>query len=83
MAEKIKVLYFAHARDAAGKQVETVALEEPITAGELLTRLVESHPKLRQLRPSLRLSVNRELADEGLRLRDGDEVAILPPVAGG
>lgn len=83
MPGKVRVLYFANARDATGKQLETVQLDSSITAGELLDRIVESHPGLKPLRSSLRLSVNREVATDDLRVRDGDEVAVLPPVAGG
>lgn len=80
---KVKVLYFAQARDAAGRVSETVELERPVTAYELLEALVRSRPGLAPLSRSLRLSVNREVVSGNVRLRDGDEVGILPPVAGG
>jgi molybdopterin converting factor subunit 1 len=80
---KVKVLYFAQAREITGKHAEYFALEEPTTASELLSLVIESHPKLLPLRPSLRVSVNQELAEEGVFVSGGDEVGILPPVAGG
>jgi len=83
LSEKVRVLYFAIARDATGRNSETVQLDSSISAGELLNRIVESHPALGPLRSALRLSVNRELVSEDRRVHDGDEVAVLPPVAGG
>jgi molybdopterin converting factor subunit 1 len=83
LPEKIRVLYFAHARDSAGRAAETFMLEKPTTTEELLKRIVEAHPKLAELKSSIRMSVNRELATESILVRDGDEVALLPPVAGG
>lgn len=83
MPVKVKVLYFAQAREIIGKYAEYFSLEMPTTAGGLLGRVIESHPSLLPLRPSLRVSINQELAEEGARINDGDEVGILPPVAGG
>ena len=72
MPERVRILYFANARDATGRRSETMQLDSSVTAGELLNRIVESHPGLRPLRPSLRLSVNRELAPDDLKVSDGD-----------
>lgn len=48
-------------------------------------RLVESVPELARLkdRPHLRVAVNHTWADWDTPLKEGDEVAILPPVSGG
>lgn len=83
MPVKVKVLYFALARDAAGRSTESLSLDGAPTAGALLETLVESHPRLRPLKPSIRLSVNQELVTTDAPLHDGDEVGVLPPVAGG
>ncbi len=48
-------------------------------AGEIMRR----HPQLEKLKGSVRYSVNFEVVDEDGGLRDGDEVGVLPPVAGG
>jgi molybdopterin converting factor subunit 1 len=80
---KVKVLYFAQAREAAGRASETVELETQVTASQLLERLILSRPKLAPLSRSLRISVNKEVVDGDVLLRNGDEVGILPPVAGG
>jgi len=83
MPIRVRVLYFAHARDAAGRSSESVTVEDGATAGGLLDSLVKAHQGLGPLKSSIRLSVNQQIVKAGARLRDGDEVAVLPPVAGG
>jgi molybdopterin synthase catalytic subunit len=77
------VLYFAGARDAAGTPREALSLRTPVTAGGLLDVVVAAHPVLGEIKASLRVSVNREVVSSGELLKDGDEVGILPPIAGG
>src|SRR5687768_3030166 len=83
MTGKLSVLYFAAARERAGAAAETVDLPTPATAGALLEALSARHPALAPLLPHLRVAVNRELAPLDAPLADGDEVALIPPVAGG
>ena len=83
MAARVKVLYFAGARDAAGMPKESFELAGPTTASELLAEVARRHPRLAPLLRSLRVSVNLEVVAPEARLSDGDEVGILPPVAGG
>ena len=80
---KIKVVYFAGARDAVDKQTELVEVGSKPTVAMVLNRLVEIHPKLKPMSKSVRLSVNQEIAERGDRVKNGDEVGVLPPVAGG
>ena len=79
----IRVLAFAGARDAIGRDALELAIDAPITARGLLDRLVRDHAALAPYASSLRLAVNGSYAGWDDLVRDGDEVAILPPVAGG
>jgi molybdopterin synthase catalytic subunit len=78
----LHVLYFAAAREAAGLARETLA-EVPATLGDLRRALERAHPGLVRVLPRCRLAVDQEFADDAAPLRDGAEVAIVPPVAGG
>ncbi len=78
----ITVLYFAGARDAAGIARETFA-DVPATVGELRRTLAGAHPKLARVLERSRIAVAPEFADDAAPLRDGVEVAVVPPVAGG
>jgi len=80
---RITLLYFAAAREVAGIERETFDLPPASDVAALLERAVHAHPALRSLLPRCRVAVGRTFAPTDASLRDGDEVAILPPVAGG
>lgn len=80
---RIKVVYFAGARDVVEKRTEFIETEGRSTAGTVLKHLARLHPGLKPMIGSLRLSINDEVAEAGDRVKDGDEVGVLPPVAGG
>jgi molybdopterin synthase catalytic subunit len=78
----VTIRLFAAAADAAGcRQLE--GDWAGLTTKQLLDRLVEAHPKLARIAPSLAVAVNREYAESSRVLQDGDEVALIPPVSGG
>jgi molybdopterin synthase catalytic subunit len=79
----VTVLYFAGARDVVGKRRESIQLEGRATARELLDLIIREHPGLRIMRDSIRLSVNQEIVGLSSSVNEGDELGILPPVAGG
>ncbi|HSD19043.1 MAG TPA: molybdopterin converting factor subunit 1 [Anaeromyxobacter sp.] len=78
----IHVLYFAGAREAAGAARETLE-RAPTTVAELRRTITEAHPALARILPRCRIAVDQEFAAEDAPLRDGAEVAIVPPVSGG
>lgn len=79
----MKILFFAQAREAAGRDVCELTADGPLSGPELWTRLVADFPKLAALRKTARLARDeRYLADDEM-LKPGDEVAIIPPVSGG
>jgi len=79
----IKVLAFAGAREALGTGELSLPLESETTARALLDRLCEEHPALAPYSRSLRIAVNGTYAAWTDRIVPGDEIAIIPPVAGG
>jgi molybdopterin converting factor subunit 1 len=79
----VKVRYFASARGLAQRDSETVSISKGSTVGALVEEIAKLHPRLGSLGRSTRYSVNLEVVDGGETLRDGDEVGVLPPVAGG
>ena len=83
MAIRVKVLYFAQAREAAGTGGEDLSLPSRSSVRTLVSKSVEAHPRLRAVSGTVRVAVNEEVAAEDDRLSDGDVVAFLPPVAGG
>jgi MoaE-MoaD fusion protein len=80
---QVMLLYFGSLRDAMGKSEETVALPAGATLSQVLEYVGRDKPRVSALIPSLALSVNEEYARRDTKLKDGDEVALLPPVSGG
>lgn len=78
----VQILYFAGAREAAGTPRETLA-EVPATVAALRRTLEALHPPLGRVLARCRIAVDEEFADDATPLRDGAEVAVVPPVAGG
>lgn len=78
----ITVRYFAAARERAGLQQETLLLGG-LTVAEVLKSLMQRHAGLAEIASVLRVAVNQEFASPDDLIRDGDEVALIPPVSGG
>src|SRR5512145_318920 len=78
----VHVLYFAVARDRAGASTERLE-PAPATVGALRERLSSLRPGLAAILPRCRVAVDQEFAEDDAPLREGAEVAILPPVSGG
>src|SRR4051794_14465090 len=80
---QVRVLFFGSLRDLIGKTSDSVSLPEGADLTALLEHYTRNKPAISGLVPSLALSVNQEYASRSTKLRDHDEVALLPPVSGG
>ena len=98
---KVKVLFFASSREAAGCSSTDISVTRESSSGgnddtsssspntaDLRRILAEAYPKLAPLvtdEDSITLALNEEYvpAGEVLSLRDGDTVALIPPISGG
>lgn len=78
----ISILSFGIAKDITGQRFMNWDLSENVRLTELRAALETRFPALVGL-ASLRLAVNSEYADGDVVLKENDEVAIIPPVAGG
>lgn len=79
----VRVLFFGPARDAAQHERVELMLPDNASVEDALTVLVEQFPSLRLTLPRCRIAVNTDYANATTLLRDGDELAIIPPVSGG
>ena len=80
---RVKILYFAQAREAAGTGSEYFSLDEQASVRAALSRAFISHPKLKLIEKSIKIALNEEVTEEDVKLHEGDRVALLPPVVGG
>jgi len=80
---RIRLKLFSVAKDIAGFDEQMFELAQNADTSLLLQRLIEAHPALADWKGTLRMAVNWEYATHSHKLKDGDEVAIIPPVSGG
>jgi molybdopterin converting factor subunit 1 len=83
VAVRVRVLFFGAAREAAADEV-LLTVAPSATARAAFEQLLEEYPELQRFRASLLVAVNQEYArDLDVVLKDGDELAVFPPVSGG
>jgi len=83
---EITVRYFALLRERIGLESEVLSWDDAEPTVERLRRhLAERTPVLAAIlgAGTLLAAVNREYAAADTALKDGDEVALFPPVSGG
>ena len=78
----IMALFFASYADAFGRDHLEMEVPKGSTVGDLLRQLHALDPE-RRLPPTPLVAVNERYARYDYVLRQGDEVAVIPPVAGG
>lgn len=79
----VTVLFFAQAREHAGRTHESIEIEDGARVSDALAALVARHPALDPLVPHLAIAVDGVLANPGTMLHPHAELALLPPVSGG
>ena len=79
----VRVLAFARLRELLGFGERLVSVSDGASADELWAQLAAGSPELAGLRASTRFARNGELIAGTTVLREGDELALLPPVGGG
>lgn len=81
----IRVRAFALHRELLGR--EELSLEFPdggaVTSRTVFEKLYRDRPDFARLLRATMFAVNREYAGADDPLKDGDELALIPPVAGG
>lgn len=80
---RVRVRLFATYREIVGKGRLSWTVEEGETLARLVEAVVAKYPRLAGHRDGMLLAVNQSVALPHVVLRDGDEVALLPPVSGG
>lgn len=79
----VTMLYFAMFREHIGAPSEQLVIPAGTTAGEIFDTVSKRYPALAPMKASTLVMVNEAYADADQLLRDGDEIALIPPVSGG
>jgi molybdopterin converting factor subunit 1 len=80
---KIKVLFFGLLKDVCGRSEDGLELPEGAPVKAVFDHYARLFPRLEGMAKSTVLARNQEFAAPEAVLREGDEVALLPPVSGG
>lgn len=86
-AVKIRILFFAKARELAERTEAVFEINNPnILVKDLVNEICE-HYNLNNIRENIILAINQNYCeietDENVTLKNGDEVAVIPPISGG
>ena len=79
----VKIRLFARLREMAGTGELSRDVADGATASDAWGVLVREFPEMSGYSRNVACAVNEEYAPWSSRLKDGDEVAFLPPVSGG
>ena len=80
---RVDVKLFAVLRERIGRDVEAVEFDGDLTAGRLLDLLRQRYPDHARVFDQCRVAVNRTFCNADQPIESGDEVALIPPIAGG
>ncbi len=80
---RVTIRLFARLRDLAGSGELVRDVSSPATVQTVWTTLVAELPGLSDYEKTMSVAVNADYARMSAPVRDGDEVAFLPPVYGG
>ncbi len=80
---RVTIRLFAMQRAAVGWRERSLEVAPGATVADAWRQLLTEHPVLETGREHVRFARNAVYADPSEPLREGDEVAIIPPVSGG
>jgi molybdopterin synthase sulfur carrier subunit len=79
---KIQLLLFGIARDIVGDSRLELDTNPPLDVASFKQLLKDKYPKMNHL-SYFKVAINQDFADDDQLLKEGDEVALIPPVSGG
>ena len=79
---RICVRFFALYKELVGLDEEEYTLKSSSQIEDLINLVVEKHECLKEVKGML-VAINNVFVKPDTALKDGDEVALLPPVSGG
>jgi molybdopterin converting factor subunit 1 len=79
----VRVRFFARYAELVGRSEAAVSLSQPATVEDVVRRVREDLPGARALPERPLAAVNMKHVKLEAQVQSGDEVALLPPIAGG
>lgn len=75
----LKIKFFGQLSDISG--CENIEIQNLKNSDELVLKILEDYPKFKNQKFSI--SINKKIISSNQSLNSGDEIAFLPPFAGG
>ncbi len=79
---KLEILLFGIAREIVGSSKLQLEQEEPVDVKSFKQVLQRRYPKMNHL-SYYKVAINQEFAEDDQLIKEGDEIALIPPVSGG
>ena len=79
----VRVRLFARYRELAGASELDLDVPAKSTALDVFDRVAERFPDMRSMRDSTLMAIDADYVRPHTELRDGEELALMPPVSGG
>lgn len=78
-----QVLLFAQLAESIGKDCVTIDLSNGATVNDALNELAANHEAIATMRNSIAVAINEQYCNVNTEIKDGDTLALIPPVSGG
>lgn len=79
----VTVLFFASLRDLVGEDERRLDIPPDTTVAGFLELLESDFPELKRFKRKFRVAMNEEFVTDDTIVKDGSELALIPPVSGG
>jgi MoaE-MoaD fusion protein len=80
---RVHVLFFGLLKELIGKSADEIEVCDGASVSDVLAHYESQIPPLKPSLPSIAVAVNQQYAGPDTKLKDNDEIALLPPVSGG
>lgn len=80
---RIRVLFFGQLKDVVGRSEDAIEMPAGSRLETVLAYYTSQFPRLREMAASIAMACNQEFSEPDAGLKEGDEVALMPPVSGG
>lgn len=80
---RVKVLFFGMLKDIVGRAEDQLQVADGARLDSIFELYADRYPTLRDLTGSIVMACNQQFSDISTPVKEGDEVAFLPPVSGG
>lgn len=80
---KIKIKFFASIREIVGKNEIEIEINSNTKVGDVIENLKLQFPKLKKVESTTIIVLNHNIANLDKEVKEGDVLALFPPVSGG